>query len=114
MEMLSEKNEDIKKAYDLLEIISNDEKARMLYEARQAEISGQRIRLKSAEEKGENRKAIENATNFLELELSEEIVAKGTGILIEKVIEIKKNMMHQEQACYKSARCGSQGWKIQK
>lgn len=34
MEMLSEKNEDIKKAYDLLEIISNDEKARMLYEAR--------------------------------------------------------------------------------
>ena len=42
----------------------------------------------------ENRKVIENATNFLKLGVNEEIVAKGTGILIEKVIEIKKNMMH--------------------
>ena len=98
MEMLSEKNKDIKKAYDLLQIISKDEKARMLYEARQAEISDQLTRLKSAEEKGiekgENRKAIENATNFLKLGISEEIVSKGTGIPIEKVIEIKNNMMH--------------------
>ena len=32
MEMLPEKNKDIKKAYDLLQIISKDEKARMLFE----------------------------------------------------------------------------------
>ncbi|MFL0198849.1 Rpn family recombination-promoting nuclease/putative transposase [Clostridium sp. WILCCON 0269] len=41
MEVLAEKNEDIKKAYNLLKIISKDEKARMLYEVRQAEISDQ-------------------------------------------------------------------------
>ncbi len=35
MEMLSEKNKGIKKAYSLLQIISKDEKARILYEARQ-------------------------------------------------------------------------------
>jgi hypothetical protein len=46
MEMLSQKNKDIKKAYDLLQIISKDEKAKMLYEARQAEISDERTRIK--------------------------------------------------------------------
>ncbi|ODA40451.1 Branched-chain amino acid transport ATP-binding protein LivG [Desulfosporosinus sp. BG] len=30
IEMLAEKNKDIKKAYDLLQIISKDEKARIL------------------------------------------------------------------------------------
>lgn len=49
MEMLAEKNNDIKKAYSLLQIISKDEKARMLYEARQVEISDQLTRIKSAE-----------------------------------------------------------------
>ncbi|MHB1652555.1 MAG: PD-(D/E)XK nuclease family transposase [Desulfitobacteriaceae bacterium] len=38
IEMLAEKNKDIKKAYDLLQIISKDEKARMLYDAREAEL----------------------------------------------------------------------------
>ena len=94
MELLAKKNKDIKKAYDLLQVISKDEKARMLYEARQAEISDQLTRIKSAEEKGENRKSIENAINFLKLGVSEEIVAKGTGISIDKVLELKKKMMN--------------------
>ncbi|MBZ9617029.1 hypothetical protein [Clostridium estertheticum] len=95
--MLAEKNKDIKKAYGLLQTISKDKKARMLYESRQAEISDQLTRIKSAEEKGiekgENRKALENAINFLKLGISEEIAAKGTGIPIEKIIEIKKNTL---------------------
>ena len=37
---------------------------------------------------------MENATNFIKLGINEEIVAKGTGLTIEEVIEIKKNMMH--------------------
>jgi predicted transposase/invertase (TIGR01784 family) len=94
MEMLAKKNKDIKKAYDLLQIISKDEKARMLYEARQAEISDQLTRIKSAEDRGANENAIENATNFIRLGVSEEIVAKGTGLPIEKVLELKKKMMH--------------------
>ena len=97
MGMLAEKNKDIKKAYDLLQIRSKDEKARMLYEARQAEISDQLTRIKSAEEKGidmgEKKNSIEDATNFLRLGVSEEIVAKGTGLLIEKILEIKKKMV---------------------
>ncbi|WP_242832522.1 PD-(D/E)XK nuclease family transposase [Desulfosporosinus orientis] len=52
IEMLAEKNKDIKKAYDLLKIISKDEKARMLYEAREAELRDQLTRMKSAENKG--------------------------------------------------------------
>ena len=106
MEMLAKKNKDIKKAYDLLQIISKDEKSRMLYEARQAEISDQLTRLKSAEakgmekgiekgiEKGKKRNAMENATNFIKLGINEEIVAKGTGLTIEEVIEIKKSMIN--------------------
>ncbi|WP_243143359.1 hypothetical protein [Clostridium estertheticum] len=95
--MLAEKNKDIKKAYALLQTISKDKKARMLYESRQVEISDQLTRIKSAEEKeiekGENRKALENVINFLKLGISEEIAAKGTGIPIEKIIEIKKNTL---------------------
>ncbi len=53
IEMLAEKNQDIKKAYDLLQIISKDEKARMLYDAREAALRDQLTRMKSAENKGE-------------------------------------------------------------
>lgn len=88
LEMLAKKNNDIKKAYDLLQIISKDGKARMLYEARQAEISDQLTRIKSAAEEGKE----EDAINFLKLGVSEEIVAKGTGLSVEKVIELKNKM----------------------
>ena len=50
--MLAEKNKDIKKAYDLLQIISKDEKARMLYDAREAELRDQLTRMKSEKDKG--------------------------------------------------------------
>ena len=52
MEVPAQKNKDIKSAYDLLQIISQDEKARMIYEARQAEIHDQLTRLHSAHQKG--------------------------------------------------------------
>ena len=51
--MLAEKNTDIGKAYNLLKIISKDEKARMAYEAREAELMDQRTRVRSALAKGE-------------------------------------------------------------
>ena len=51
--MLAEKNTDIGNAYNLLKIISKDEKARMAYEAREAELMDQRTRVWSALEKGE-------------------------------------------------------------
>jgi len=104
--MLSEKNTDIKKAFDLLQIISKDEKARMLYEARQAEISDQLTRLKSAEERGiqtgmergmergASEKAIEAATSLLKLGVSTDVIVSGIGLSIEEVLELKKSITH--------------------
>jgi len=97
---------DIKKAFDLLQIISKDEKARMLYEARQAEISDQLTRLKSAEERGiqagmergmergASEKAIEAATNLLKLGVSTDVIVSGIGLSIEEVLELKKSITH--------------------
>jgi len=51
--MLSHKNQDIATAYDLLKIISQEDRARMAYEARKAELMNQRSRIKSALAKGE-------------------------------------------------------------
>lgn len=45
-------------------------------------------------EKGENRRALKDALNFLKLGVSEEIVAQGTGISIEIVRELKKEIMN--------------------
>jgi predicted transposase/invertase (TIGR01784 family) len=75
MEMPAQKNKDIKSAYDLLQIISRDEKAGMIYEARQAEIHDQLTRLHSAHQKGKfegKAEGLEEAkVNFARLMLSE-------------------------------------------
>lgn len=44
--------------------------------------------------KGENRRALKDALNFLKLGVSEEIVAQRTGISIEIVRELKKEIMN--------------------
>lgn len=87
--MLAEKNKDIKKAYDLLQIISKDEKARMLYEARQAEISDQLTRIKSAEEKV----VIRVVENLLKMGMKAEDIAVAE-ISLEKVIQIKNKYQY--------------------
>ena len=90
--MLAEKNKDIKKAYDLLQIISKDENARMLYESRQAEISDQLTRIKSAEEKGSNKRALRVAEKMLIRGDSIEDVADLTELPREMVMDIKNKM----------------------
>ncbi len=101
MEMLAQKNEEIGKAYDELQVMSKDEKARMSYEAREAEIHDQMTRIKSAKEegitigieKGENSKAIKVAENFLKMGFTVEEVAKGSELAVDKVLEIKNKML---------------------
>lgn len=90
IEMLAENNKDIKKAYDLLQIISKDEKARMLYESRQAEISNQLTRIKSAEEKG----VLRVVENLLKMRLNVEQIAIAAEISVERVLEIKKDIIN--------------------
>ncbi|EHQ91099.1 Rpn family recombination-promoting nuclease/putative transposase [Desulfosporosinus youngiae] len=100
IEMLAEKNQDIKKAYDLLQIISKDEKARMLYEAREAELRDQLTRLKVAEDKGraegmnmgETQKALSIAEKMLRRGDSVEEISELTELSPEKVAELKDKL----------------------
>lgn len=94
MEMLSQKNKDIKKAYDMLQVISKDEKARMAYEAREAEIHDQMTRIETAREEGAKKKAIKIAQNLLKMGFVIEQVAKASELSVEEVEEIKKKMIH--------------------
>lgn len=90
--MLAKKNVNIKKAYDLLQVISQDDNARMAYEARETEIRDQMTRMKSAEERGKIEGKIEDATNLLKLGVSIDIITKATGLSEDKVTQIKKEL----------------------
>lgn len=96
MEMLAAKNKKIKKAYNELQVISKNEKARMAYEAREAEIHDQNTRIKTAREegikKGREEGTIKSAENFLRMGLTVEQVAEGYQLSVEKVLEIKNKM----------------------
>ncbi|GAB6058596.1 hypothetical protein JCM31598_17130 [Desulfonatronum parangueonense] len=59
IEMLAHDNKDIRQAYTLLQVISQDKLKRMAYEARQAEIMDQRSRMISAEMKGREEGKVE-------------------------------------------------------
>ena len=99
IEVLAQKNKDIKNAYDLLQIISRDEKARMLYEARQAEIHDQLTRIQSAQEKGRAEGKAEGkaeekvalAKKMLLKNMDLHIIAEITGLSVEKIEKLKKN-----------------------
>ena len=91
IEMLAEKNKDIKKAYDLLQIISKDEKARMLYDAREADLRDQLTRIKSAENKGRVEGKAEVAKNLLDMGFEISKVAQATGLSEEEV----KRLQHK-------------------
>ncbi|EOC99770.1 Rpn family recombination-promoting nuclease/putative transposase [Caldisalinibacter kiritimatiensis] len=96
MEMLARKNKDIKKAYDLLEAISKDEKARMAYEAREAEIRDQLTRIKSAEDKGREEGIKEGkyevVKNLIKMGLDLKMIADGAGISYDEVVKIKEEI----------------------
>ena len=73
-------------AFDLLKIISNDKKARMAYEAREAELMDQRTRIKSAFNKGK----AEIILALLSRGMGVEEVASIAGMDIPGVIKIQK------------------------
>ena len=68
MEMMAEKNTDIGNAYNLLKIISKDEKARIAYEACEAELMDQRTRVRygaSERRKDRNQESLKGLTVLL-------------------------------------------------
>ena len=98
MEMLAEKNENIRKAYDVLQIISKDENARMAYEAREAEIRDQLTREMTARNAGIEKGELENA-----IKVARKMIARGDSIvdIIEltelpevKVLELKSTIQN--------------------
>ena len=95
IEMLAEKNKDIKKAYDLLQIISKDEKARMLYDAREAELRDQLTRMKTEKDKGRAEGKVEGkaevAKNLLDMGFEIPKVAHATGLSEEEVKRLRDN-----------------------
>ena len=88
--------EVVRKAYNILEVISKDDKARAAYESREAELHDQMTRLKSAREEGikEGIKeaTIKNARNFLIMGLDVDMIVKGTGLSVDEVQSIKKEL----------------------
>jgi predicted transposase/invertase (TIGR01784 family) len=92
LKMLTEKNKDIKEAYDYLKIISQDEKARMEYEAREAELHDQMTRMKSALERGKKENSIKIVKNMLRMEIDTEKIAEATEMTIDEILRIKDKL----------------------
>jgi len=92
MEMLAQKNEDIKKAYSVLEILSKDERARMAYEAREAEVKDQLTRIKTAEEKGRKEGKIEIAKEMLLDGEPMEKIIKYSKLTAAEIEQLRKDM----------------------
>ena len=78
----------IEKAEQKIEYLSSDEETMRIYYERERSLHERANMISSAEE----RKSIENAINFLRLGVDIETVAKGTGISIEKVKELNRNL----------------------
>lgn len=87
MEVLAEKNGNIKVAYEILRRASKSKEARIAYEARQAEIMDQLTREKSAKEEGIKegieKEKIAIAKNALLLNLPVEQIETLTGLSID-------------------------------
>jgi predicted transposase/invertase (TIGR01784 family) len=92
IKMLAQDNKDIRQAYTLLEVISQDKIKRMAYEARQAELMDQRSRMISAEMKGREEGREEVAKALLTRGMSVDDVAEVAGMNREQVAEMQTQM----------------------
>ena len=105
MEMHAKNDDEIKEAYDYLQVISKDREKRMVYEARQAWLMDQRTREKIAREegiqkgiqegiqegmqKGIEKEKLNTAKNLLSLGMSIVDIAKVTGLKVEEIEKLK-------------------------
>lgn len=92
LEMLSEKNNEIKKAYSILQVMSKDKEARALYLAREMAIHDEVTRIEEAEERGKKEGSINIAKNLIILGIKEEDIIKATGLSKEELKRIKEEI----------------------
>lgn len=85
MEVVEMGEPAIRKAITVLDMLSRDPETVRLAELRMKKILDEKSMLEGAKQEGKE----EDALNFLKLGISEEIVAQGTGLSIDKIMEIK-------------------------
>lgn len=111
-EMLAEKNKSIERAYEKLRVISQDEKKRMEYEAREKAIRDHNQMMKESLERGlkqgieqgieqgikrgrtegAEQKAIDIAKRLLALSFPVDAIAEGTGLSVAQVEALKAQL----------------------
>lgn len=102
IDMLGKKYTEIKKAVDILEVMSQSEKDRMNYEAREAQLRDISTGLEEAEERGMEKgmeKGLEKgilivAQNLVKSGLPIDTIIETTGLTREAIEEIQQQLTH--------------------
>ena len=92
-DMLAEKNTYIDSAYQHLQLISQDKEKRMEYEAREKAIRDYNQGILEAEQRGETRATKRIAKTLLLSGTSVDLVTQSTGLSIEQVQSLKKELL---------------------
>jgi predicted transposase/invertase (TIGR01784 family) len=86
--MLAMKDPMINEAYCKLQVMSDDEATRMLYQARLKAQRDEYARVQGARQDGEQNKAIEIARNLKKIGIPVEQIAQGTGLSVEDIANL--------------------------
>ena len=95
-EVLAQKNPGIHKAFGVLKELSQDEKTRLLYEAREKALWDERARLEGAYVKGKSEGKLEGklevATNLLRKKMSYDAIIELTGLTYAEIEGLAKEV----------------------
>ena len=91
-EVISGVNPNIKKAYGVLKELSQDERTRLLFEEHEKAKKDELARIKGALDKGRAEGKSETAINLLKDGFSSESTARYTGLSIDEINELRKNL----------------------
>ena len=82
----------IKKALEYQAYFMHDAKLRHKYELQEKAIRDYNSSMLAAREEAKQEEKIQNAINFLKLGAEPSFVAKGTGLTLDRVLEIQRNL----------------------
>ena len=92
LDVLGKKNEKIKKATSILEIMSRDKESRMLYEAREAELHDQVTKIEEAREEGIEIGKLEIAKNLIRKGMDVDFIKEVTELTKKEIEELRYQM----------------------
>ncbi len=88
-DMLAEKNPYISRAYQQLQIISQDKEKRLEYEAREKAIFDHNQLILEAKERGKQEEAFRITKNMLLENFDTNVIAKISGLSIKQILSLK-------------------------